>query len=318
MRNKNGSIRKGIFISTVIIMIALSFSACGGTSSYYTSEEAVREPLDVSDRIPTADGNDTYNGSVATVDYSNAFEGYIMVKYTGSHSGKIKMQIKGPSYVDYTYDLTAGVDFESFPLTEGSGNYYITIYEQISGNQYSVVDSTSVSASIEDDFSPFLYSNQYVNFTAESTAVKDAKNIYAHTATDLEFVTGVYNYTMDNIDYDNELAEEVDSGAISGYLPKIDEVISTGKGICFDYAVLMASMLRSQNVPTKLQIGYSGEVYHAWISVYTEEEGWIEDIIQFNGSSWSLMDPTFGDTIGESELRDYVGNGENYVEKFIY
>ncbi len=318
MQNRKTSFMKRILASMVILSVTLSFSACGGSGSYYASDEVVREPLDVAVRIPAASGSSTYNGSVATVDYSNASEGYVMVKYTGSHTDKIKMQIRGPSYVDYTYDLTPGSDFEAFPLTEGSGNYSVTVYEQISGNQYSVAASTSVWASINDSFSPFLYSNQYVNFNAESTAVGTARDIYSHTSTDLEFVTGVYNYTMDTVSYDNEKAEAAGGGEISGYLPDIDEVVSSGKGICFDYAVLMASMLRSQNVPTKLQIGYSGEVYHAWISVYTAETGWVEDIIQFNGNSWSLMDPTFGDTTGDSDLKEYVGNGDNYVEKFVY
>ncbi len=318
MQKRNTSTKKRIIISMVMIMVTLSFSACGGASSYYTSDEPVRDPLDAAVRVPVASNSSVYNGSVATVDYSNASEGYVMVKYTGSHTGKIKMQIRGPSYIDYTYDLTPGSEYVAFPLTEGSGNYSITVYEQLDGNQYSVAASTSVWASIDNSFSPFLYSNQYVNFTAESNAVGTAKDIYSHTSTDLEFVAGVYNYTMDTVKYDNEKAEAAGGGEISGYLPNIDEVVSSGKGICFDYAVLMASMLRSQNVPTKLQIGYSGEVYHAWISVYTAETGWVEDIIQFNGNSWSLMDPTFGDTTGESDLKEYVGNGENYVEKFVY
>ena len=55
----------------------------------------------------------------------------------------------------------------------------------------------------------------------------------------------------------------------------------------------MTSMLRSQGIPTKLQIGYAGKVYHAWISVYLEETGWIDDIIQFDGKHWERMDPTF-------------------------
>ena len=68
--------------------------------------------------------------------------------------------------------------------------------------------------------------------------------------------------------------------------------LSTGKGICFDYAALMTAMLRSQGIPTKLEIGYSGEVYHAWISTYIDEIGWVDNVIQFDGKSWSLIDPT--------------------------
>ena len=68
--------------------------------------------------------------------------------------------------------------------------------------------------------------------------------------------------------------------------------MKTGKGICFDYASLMAALLRSQGIPTKLVVGYSGDAYHAWISVYLDEIGWVDKIIEFDGKSWSLIDPT--------------------------
>jgi len=43
----------------------------------------------------------------------------------------------------------------------------------------------------------------------------------------------------------------------------------------------MSAMLRSQGIPTKLEVGYSGEAYHAWISTYIKESGWVDNIIKF-------------------------------------
>lgn len=54
----------------------------------------------------------------------------------------------------------------------------------------------------------------------------------------------------------------------------------------------MTAMLRSQGIPTKLEIGYSGEAYHAWISTWIDEIGWVDNVIEFDGTSWTLMDPT--------------------------
>ena len=45
-------------------------------------------------------------------------------------------------------------------------------------------------------------------------------------------------------------------------------------------APLMAAMLRSQGIPTRLEIGYSKDAYHAWVSVYIEDIGWIDSIIE--------------------------------------
>ncbi len=39
------------------------------------------------------------------------------------------------------------------------------------------------------------------------------------------------------------------NGELAGYLPDVDSILQEKKGICFDYAALMATMLQSQNIP---------------------------------------------------------------------
>ena len=102
------------------------------------------------------------------------------------------------------------------------------------------------------------------------------------------------------------------------YLPNIDDTMASGKGICFDYASLMAAMLRSQGIPTKLVVGYSGAAYHAWISVYLKETGWVDKIIQFDGENWSLVDPTLAANNSGSAVKEYIGDGSNYTVKYSY
>ena len=105
----------------------------------------------------------------------------------------------------------------------------------------------------------------------------------------------------------------------SGYLPELDKVLESKKGICFDYAALMAGILRSQNVPCKLVVGYAGKSYHAWISVYSEEYGWVNGAIYFDGENWQRMDPTFADSGNQSEsIMKYIGDGSNYTAKYFY
>ena len=82
---------------------------------------------------------------------------------------------------------------------------------------------------------------------------------------------------------------------------------------------LMTAMLRSQNVPAKLIVGYTGSVYHAWINVWSEQEGWVEAKIYFDGKQWKLMDPTFASGGNSSEsILQYIGNGDNYKAKYQY
>ena len=67
-----------------------------------------------------------------------------------------------------------------------------------------------------------------------------------------------------------------------------------------------------------LEVGYSGDVYHAWISCYVDEIGWVDNIIEFDGKNWSIMDPTLAANNSASDVKKYVGNGKNYVTKYTY
>jgi hypothetical protein len=78
----------------------------------------------------------------------------------------------------------------------------------------------------------------------------------------------------------------------------------------------MATMLRTQRIPTRLEVGYMGEEYHAWISVYIEDLGWINGIIEFNGSKWNLLDPTFAST--SKSPKEYVTKNSKYLTKYVY
>ena len=189
------------------------------------------------------------------------------------------------------------------------------VFENIQGNQYSQAFSQNVNASITNQFGPFLYPNQYVNFNAASAAVQTGASVAASATDQLGVVSNVYNYVINNVTYDTAKASSVQSG----YLPNVDVVLAQKKGICFDYAALMTAMLRSQDIPTKLVVGYTGNLYHAWINVYLEGQGWVDNIIYFDGNSWKLMDPTFASSSGQSqEIMQYIGNGSNYRAKYSY
>jgi hypothetical protein len=259
---------------------------------------------------PVASGVTVYSNSLAEIDASNVSEGYIMVNYKGTNP-KVKLQMTGSNGVTYTYNLNGG--YETFPLSAGSGTYKIAIYENVTGNQYSTALSQTITANITNTFGPYLYPNQYVNFNASSKVVAKAKELAAGCTSDLDVVTKVYNYAT-TITYDYNKANTVQSG----YTPDPDAILASGTGICFDYAAVMASMLRSQDIPTRLEVGYAGTAYHAWISTYIKDVGWVNGIISFDGTNWSLMDPTFAASTDETTLKNFIGDGSNYKTKYIY
>ena len=168
---------------------------------------------------------------------------------------------------------------------------------------------------LTDPFAPFLRPNQFVNFDENTLAVQHAAMLAVGAEADLDKVRAIYTDVITSFTYDAVLAENVQPD----YLPDLDEVWRKQSGICFDYAAVMAAMLRSQGIPAKLVIGYAGDLYHAWINVFIEDIGWIDNMIYFDGAHWVLMDPTFASGGNASAaVMDFIGNEANYAAKYAY
>lgn len=263
---------------------------------------------------PSAPGTLVRKTDRAIVDYSNSADGYVMVKYTAASSKKLKAQVKGPT-TTYTYNISAGADWTTFPLSDGNGAYKVCVYENIAGTRYSTVLTAAFSVSLKDEFAPFLRPNQYVDYTGAVNTKAKAAELCGGLTDPLDKVKAVYSFVVKALTYDKQKAAAVQSG----YLPVLDTVLAQKKGICFDYAALMTAMLRSQGVPCKLVVGYAGTAYHAWINVWSAEQGWITAAIYFDGSAWQRMDPTFASTGGQSpSIMQYIGDGSHYTAKYLY
>lgn len=298
----------------LIAIFCLLLGGCSVSSSASRKEHS-GPPRDSTPKVltPSADGVTVYQNDFASIDASNTSQGYVMVKYNGTNE-KVKLQITCPDQSCYTYLISDRGAYDTFPLTAGNGSYALQVLENVAGDTYTVSLAQSINVSIEDEFLPFLYPNQYVNFHTDSKAVSKGSDLAKDTYSDLDVVQNIYNYVIKNISYDTEKAQNVSYG----YVPDVDDTLSSKKGICFDYAALMTSMLRSQNIPTKLEVGYSGDAYHAWISTYIDDKGWVDDIIQFDGDTWQIMDPTLAATNDSAAVKKYVGDGSHYVVKYTY
>ena len=258
--------------------------------------------------VPTAAGINTAANAQAEIDYSHARYGYVKVRFLQPGATSVRVIIDSPGGRRYQYRLNTNGDWEVFPLSEGNGSYTIGVFEQVQGNRFAQANTVTINVSLVNEFAPFLRPNQFVNFNARSRVVAVAADVTRGSTSMLDSVSRVFNFVIENIEYDTVLAQTVQSG----YVPDVDRVLERGMGICFDYAAVMTAMLRSQGIPTQLVIGYVGDVYHAWISVYSEETGWINDMIQFDGNEWRIMDPTFAATGGQAEAAQFVGTGANH------
>jgi len=243
-------------------------------------------------------------------DLSTASEGYVGVSAVAD--ARLKFQVICGE-VTYTYDLAWDGTPMFFPLQSGSGSYLLRVTKNVEDNKYAELYAAECQAEISDEFQPYLRANAYVDYAAGDACVRKAAELAAAAADEVGVVAGVYDYICASVSYDTEKASSV----TGGYVPDPDEVMSSGKGICFDYASLAAAMLRSQGIPTKLVFGYVSpdEVYHAWNMFYTRKTGWVTVGFPAEGDSWNRLDLTFSANGADSS---FIGDGSNYTDVYFY
>lgn len=257
----------------------------------------------------TVYGLDSYNGTKSEIDVTNASNGYIKVRYLDETSKKLKVIIE-KDLIQYTYDLNNDGDYDTYPLQLGDGKYKVRVFENITDNKYATKQTIYINVKLSEQLSPYLISSQLIEFSETSKAIKKAQELTEGLETDNEKFTAIYDYVISNIIYDTNKAKSVKSG----YLPNIDDVFESNSGICFDYASLLAAMLRSVSLPTKLVTGYSSNVstFHAWNEVYIDEQGWV------------ILDPTIASAAKQSNSQrviDYTNkliDSKYYDKKFEY
>lgn len=300
-------------LTAAFLLIIFVCSGCGQQSTAPVPMSGGYQPGMTTVLLPEASGTQTACSGPLSLDFSHTDQGYFTGILSGTDS-RINIQVTGPDQIVYQYFIDTPNQQTVFPLTAGDGTYVILAFEQINEDQYAALLSHIVELTLENEFLPYLYPNQYVNFSADSAAVRLAEELSVDAPTDLDALKAVYHYITNFVSYDKEKARTVETG----YLPDIDETLSSGTGICFDYAALTAAMLRSLSIPTRLEIGYSNEVRHAWIDVHISSMGWIDNAIEFNGKDWNLLDPTFAASVQDSGMtNDYIGDGDNYTLQYI-
>lgn len=246
------------------------------------------------------------------LDLEHTSEGYIGV--SGVSDSRLKLQVF-IGEMEYRYDVPADGTSAIFPLQEGDGTYTIKALENVGSTKYRPLFSIDCEVELKDEFQPFLRPSAYVNYSTDSECVKLAAQLAAQEEDALGVVGAVFEYICDNIVYDKEKAQMVQT--TTGYMPVLDDTLRTGKGICFDYASLVAGMLRSQGIPTKMVFGdvSPDDIYHAWNMFYTEETGWVTVKYEVKAGSWNRLDLTFSANGADPS---FIGDGSNYLDEKYY
>lgn len=159
------------------------------------------------------------------------------------------------------------------------------VYSDEIGEYFKAAQPTTYSAIIEVNVSkisitkdaviPLNISNKYTAPT-EKIQSNDAEiktkalEITFNAKTELEAVAGIVKWVYENIEYIESNETEVLSAK---------QVLEKKQGMCGDFSMLTAALLRSIGIPTKYVKGeiFTGTKFtpHAWLEVYVPESGWI-------------------------------------------
>jgi len=222
-----------------------------------------------------------------TIDKSRAEDGVITVQCTTPITKTTKVRIEKDKQI-YDYFLLNN-DVTTYPLQMGAGTYKITVAENVSGTTYRVVKTDTVTVEKFDERRVYVNSIQLINFNGKMVSVTELSRILTNAKTDKERMEIIYKFMITNFKYDFEKADAVASNA--SYIPVLDQVYLARKGICYDYASLFAAILRANNIPTKLDMGYTSKInaYHAWNQVLIDGE-------------WMIIDTTYDAQAQEHKL----------------
>jgi transglutaminase-like putative cysteine protease len=252
---------------------------------------------------PTAPGIRTTGNDDVLLDYSNANKGYVQVLYTGKSDGNIRVIIETDGSAPHTYWLDPEKGYNVYPLSQGDGEYRIGVHIRRDGIVFLSLYTATIDVVLEDEFAPFLHPSMMVNFNQNSMVVRKAQQLTWDSATHYEKIVTLYEWVAENITYDFQLADTVQSG----YIPNPDTVFVRGQGICYDYAVLLVAMLRSLHIPAQLVMGYANGAYHAWVNVYRD------DMLE-----WQRLDPTFASAARSGVSLGGMGSVMEYIELFRF
>lgn len=241
------------------------------------------------------------SNSYGYIDTTEAQNGCFTICYTQDSDVNLRCHVIGPEAShDYSYVLTPG-EPSVIPLTQGDGLYRLQLCEQNEGTVYWVRMEVSYTLHLSDQLAPWRASTAYIPWKTSPMTTATAALVCQNYTTDAEKIKAIDAFVTQLLSYDNDKAKTV-----TGIAPdRPDDILANQKGICVDYAVLMAAMCRAQNIPCKLVIGQVGAgndlQEHAWVEAYTTTDGFVR------------YDPTFHDGLTDKQYQDYVIDDEHYI-----
>lgn len=216
-------------------------------------------------------------------------EGYVELRGETTKSRIKLMVVKNDEQTWYEIKLEKGRFFQQLWLNKGTGKY--TIYVMV--NEYDRKYSYGPKLIVENtaELNAFLVPDKHIESTDKTVAAKAAE-ITKGLNSDIEKARAIYEWVTQNIRYDYEKYKRHLNGSYDNEYGAL-LALTSKKGVCYDYAALIAALGRASGIQTKVVYG-TGKVngtsgYHAWNEMYIDGQG-----------KWIKLDATFASMSGEN------------------
>lgn len=207
--------------------------------------------------------NSIYASEYVAIETDNAESGFITIYYN-----KPLLNKKPNVFIycnDKLYLYNIATTETNLPLQLGDGEYRILIRDYIERTYQVVAEETLIISGLSEK-EVYINSIQMIDYNNNKNIIDEINLLFTDAKNDKEKCEILYNHIISNYSYSHKKAETIKSG----YLPDLHEFTKSKKGICYDFASLFAAVLRSNNIPTKLVMGYRDDnigKYHAWNEV---------------------------------------------------
>lgn len=235
-------------------------------------------------------GTITYNGN-GTCTLS-------CVNNTGNIRVKALVSINNNS-TKFQYDLGYTSTTIVVPLNLGNQSYLVRLLYNLEGTSYIAFAQKTVDLSLSDENLPYALPNQIVNYKLSDNAIKESMELVKGCKSEAEVVQTLHRFVLETYSYDYNLRDNTPAN----YIPNIQNDYVSRKGICYDYSVIFAAMLRIHGIEVKVVFGYPTQpgynlgAYHAWNQVYDSAS-----------KTWYTVDLTYDSTY-------YHANNSNFTMK---
>ena len=273
--------------------------------------------------------NGVYENEYVKIDTNTANKGYIQIESLDPAAERVEVnlysnvdnQFGGKGRWHYNHKQKGKTTLK-VALTYGNAIYEIEVWTTLTSEALGITRCTrkavlTVTLNNVSNTGGFLLSTGEVIYSSGMQFIKKADEIASTCSNDFEKVSKIYAWLTDYLDY----KPSDDYTAVGAYTCNLDNVYNRGYGVCYDYAVILAAMLRSQGIPCKVVFGkYAGSDYgHVWNEVYINSNGSITtDKVDIIGNEWCRLDPTMSHSNSGKQSTDYMNTDKNYLWQLVY